>query len=106
MHYNRRFIVRRTISQERFEVLWKKRMEGEPTLKELAEMDEIINRDPMVREFVLKEMENWALQPDNDNSNIPPPATIIPPITFIGKLKAFFKRIAGFFLIQSDLAVN
>lgn len=51
-----RYIVRRTLSQERFEVLWTKHKNGQTTLKDLTEMDEIINRDAGVRRFVLEEM--------------------------------------------------
>lgn len=51
-----KYIIRRTLSQERFEVLWTKNKNGHATLKDLAEMDEIINRDEGVRRFVLEEM--------------------------------------------------
>jgi hypothetical protein len=42
MSSHNNFILRLTESQQRFEVLWEKRLEGELPLKELAEMDEII----------------------------------------------------------------
>ncbi|MFD0764969.1 hypothetical protein ACFQZI_08885 [Mucilaginibacter lutimaris] len=58
MSKDNKFIIRRTLSQERFEVLWKKRRNGHATLRDLTEMDEIINRDAGVRQFVLEEMES------------------------------------------------
>ncbi|NCD70246.1 hypothetical protein [Mucilaginibacter agri] len=105
MDSNKRFIIRRTMSQERFEVLWKKRMEGECTLRELAEMDEIINRDPMVRQFVLKEMEDAELPPRNDEPNTSPPAT--PQLKTLGdKIKSFLKRLINFFMSDSEWVIS
>jgi hypothetical protein len=72
MSKDNRFIVRRTISQERFEVLWKKRKDGAATLRDLTEMDEIINRDPSVRHFVLAEMEEGELPFDDHTQRKPP----------------------------------
>lgn len=61
-----KYIIRRTLSQERFEVLWTKHKGGKATLKDLAEMDEIINRDAGVRRFVLEEMSSID-PPDTGN---------------------------------------
>lgn len=78
-----RYIVRRTLSQERFEVLWKKHKNGQTTLKDLAEMDEIINRDTGVRRFVLEEMATQDF-PGRDTDNDLNSAT--QPTGFYGRL--------------------
>lgn len=105
MNDQNRFIVRRTDSQERFELLWKKRIEGTPTLKELAEMDEIINRDPIVQEFVLQELQNYNSQPDEDEHPTPPPATSLFK-KLITKVRSIFKRVTILFTIEPEMAVN
>jgi hypothetical protein len=105
MYWNNRFIVRRTDSQERFEVLWEKRINGESTLKELAEMDDIINRDPLVHQFVLREMAKEALPHHNDMQDTPPPA-ISPFKKLVGKLRSVFKRLTIFFISETKLAIN
>ncbi|MBB5394357.1 hypothetical protein [Mucilaginibacter sp. AK015] len=93
MNKHNPYIIRRTISQERFEVLWKKRRDGEATLRDLTEMDEIINRDPSVRQFVLEEMENDTFMTDNnDPSEMSQPKSVKPVNGFINRIKAFFNR--------------
>jgi hypothetical protein len=106
MSSNNKFIFRRTDAQQRFEVLWKKRMEGEPTLKELAEMDEIINRDPSVYQFVLKEMENWALHSRDGQQKTPPPPAASPLKKIIEKVRSFFKQWGIFFLYKPNVGIN
>lgn len=105
MNEHNKFIVRRTDSQERFEVLWKKRMEGNPTLKELAEMDEIINRDPLVHEFVMHELEGWDTPPNNGPQNMQPPAGSVFK-RVIAKIRSLLKRGLLFFITEPGLAVN
>jgi len=102
---NNKFIVRLTGSQERFEALWEKRLNGEPTLKELAEMDEIINRDPLVKQFVLKALEEETLPFNNQEQDSPPPA-IQSDQSFIGRIKSFLNRFTMFFIGESGLAIN
>lgn len=105
MDENSKFIVRRTDSQERFEVLWDKRLNGHPTLKELAEMDEIINRDPLVQQFVLREMEKEILPLHNNEQDTPPP--VIPSDqSLLSKIKSFLNRLTTLFISQSNLAIN
>lgn len=93
MSKGNRYIIRRTLSQERFEVLWKKHKNGHTTLKDLTEMDEIINRDAGVRQFVLEEMEGKnPLNDDNDMQNmLQQPAVAHQSIT--DKIRAFFNRL-------------
>ncbi|TWR26147.1 hypothetical protein FPZ42_10995 [Mucilaginibacter achroorhodeus] len=91
-----RYIIRRTLSQERFEVLWTKHKNGQTTLKDLAEMDEIINRDAGVRRFVLEEMATQDFPGRDENLN---PRNTTQPSGFLNKLlakiKSVFKRLFG-----------
>ena len=68
-------IVRRTFSQERFEILIKKQKKGNATFTELTELDEIVNRDPSIRYIVLEEMDTAYDQTGgdkNENTTLPP----------------------------------
>ena len=89
-----RFIIRRTVSQELFEELWRKHRNGETTLKDLAEMDEIINRDPLVRQFVLAEMENDDVGGDNNWRNRLPHIAVSRQ-SLVDRVKAFFIGFVG-----------
>ena len=93
MSKDNRYIIRRTISQERFEVLWKKRSNGQATLKDLTEMDEIINRDAGVRQFVLEEMEGENNLPDSRGNCDNTIQAIVKQRSVMQKLKAFFKPL-------------
>jgi hypothetical protein len=46
---------RRTFLQDRFEILIKRQKNGTATFNELTELDEIVNRDPELREKVFRE---------------------------------------------------
>jgi hypothetical protein len=85
-------LERRTFNQDRFEILIKRQKNGTATFNELSELDEIVNRDPDIREIVLEEMQDadTPKPPDND-----PIQTIEKPIrkSFIEKMKAFFNRL-------------
>ena len=96
MSRDNRYIIRRTISQERFEVLWKKRKDGRATLRDLTEMDEIINRDAGIRLFVLEEMEN-PNEPENnhDMQNMLQQPNVSQQ-TLLSKIKTFFNRLFNF----------
>lgn len=84
-------------------MLWKKRSNGQATLKDLTEMDEIINRDAGVRQFVLEEMEGKDnLNDDNDTQNmLQQPAVIHQSIT--DKIKAFFNRLFNIISSKPEL---
>lgn len=84
-------IIRRTFSQERFEILIKKQKAGEATWRDLTELDEIVNRVPDIRLTILEEMEGQA--PDNDLPEIPAPPTHPIQPKFFRKLKFFFRRL-------------
>ena len=51
----RKQLERRTFLQDRFEILIKRQKSGEATFNELTELDEIVNRDPEIREKVIRE---------------------------------------------------
>ena len=85
-------MIRLTDSQQRFEVLWQKRLAGELTLKELAEMDDIINRDPAFYQFVLQALEQDEAPP------LPPPASTLKKV--IAKLRSIFQPPHLFFYYQ------
>jgi hypothetical protein len=100
MSKGNRYIIRRTLSQERFEVLWKKHKNGHTTLKDLTEMDEIINRDAGVRQFVLEEMEGKDPLNDNNDMQNMLQQPVISHQSITDKIKAFFNRL--FNIITAD----
>lgn len=56
-------IPRKTYLQERFEILMKKQKDGKATFRELTELDEIVNRDPDIRDQIIRE----SFMPDNSD---------------------------------------
>ena len=50
-------LIRRTFLQERFMILIERQQAGEATFAELTELDELVNRDPKLRDIILEEME-------------------------------------------------
>jgi hypothetical protein len=46
---------RRTFLQDRFDILIRRQKNGVATFNELTELDEIVNRDPEIREKVIRE---------------------------------------------------
>lgn len=86
-------VIRRTFSQERFEILIKKQKAGEATFRDLTELDEIVNRVPDIRLTILEEMEGKT--PDSD---LPEEPTIVHPIqpNFLDRVKLFFDRLLHF----------
>src|ERR1700743_1751396 len=92
---SRRPLIRRTFSQERYEILIKRQQEGRATFLELTELDEIVNRDPSIREIVLIE-NHFMDDPDADKPNLPQPPEAIKPVhqpTLLEKIKAFISRL-------------
>jgi phage repressor protein C with HTH and peptisase S24 domain len=85
-------LERRTFNQDRFEILIKRQKNGTATFNELSELDEIVNRDPDIREIVLEEMQDADTPKPPDNEQI---QTIEKPIrkSFIEKIKAFISRL-------------
>jgi hypothetical protein len=64
---HRKPLERRTFSQDRYEILIKRQKSGKATFNELTELDEIVNRDPTIREKVL--IENLLMQNPDDLNN-------------------------------------
>jgi len=85
-------LERRTFNQDRFEILIKRQKNGTATFNELSELDEIVNRDPEIREIVLEEMQDAdnPKPPDKDQiQTIEKPARK----NFLEKIKAFINRL-------------
>src|SRR5580698_1906500 len=62
----------RTFLQDRFDILIKRQRSGKATFGELTELDEIVNRDPELREKVIREnilMENTDDLEEYSNSS-------------------------------------
>ncbi|PWK80103.1 hypothetical protein LX99_00567 [Mucilaginibacter oryzae] len=62
---------RRTFNQDRFEILIKRQRTGKATFNELTELDEIVNRDPAIREIVLEEMQETNIPKPPQANDIP-----------------------------------
>jgi len=60
----RKQLERRTFIQDRFDILIKRQKSGKATFNELTELDEIVNRDPELREKVIR--ESMLMQDIND----------------------------------------
>ena len=58
-------LERRTFSQDRFDILIKRQRSGKATFNELTELDEIVNRDPAIRESILVEMQELDTPPED-----------------------------------------
>jgi hypothetical protein len=69
-------------------------------------MDEIINRDPSIYQFVLKQLEDGALPPRDGAQKTPPPSSAYPLKKAIAKLKAFLKERGILFLQQPNVVMN
>jgi hypothetical protein len=63
---------RRTFLQDRFDILIKRQKLGTATFSELTELDEIVNRDPELREKVIR--ENILMEGMDDFEEPAPPA--------------------------------
>ena len=84
---------RRTYSQDRFDILIKKKRNGQASFKDLTELDEIINRDLTIRTQVLKEME---LESEDFSDNQQDSHEMFPAterISLMDQLKSWVKRL-------------
>ena len=105
---HRKPLERRTFSQDRYEILIKRQKSGKATFNELTELDEIVNRDPSIREKVL--IENMFIDNtnDQDEQNNKPLSDIIKPVqhrSLLSRLKSFIERIFFILLIKSGILV-
>ena len=95
--------IRRTFSQERFDILIKKQRNGNATFNDLTELDDIVNRDPAIRESILEEMHerNNPQQPGPGQDEIMFMQPEAPkPQTLLQQLLAFINRL---FMVQTHL---
>jgi hypothetical protein len=85
-------LERRTFNQDRFEILIKRQKNGIATFNELTELDEIVNRDPDIREIVLEEMKDAETPKPPDTNEI---QMIEKPVrkNLFEKIKAFINRL-------------
>ncbi|TFF35623.1 hypothetical protein [Mucilaginibacter psychrotolerans] len=91
---NNRPLIRRTFLQERFDILIKKQRNGTANFNDLTELDEIVNRDPAIRESILEEMhemEHPSEGPKQEEEIIA--ITPIQQPSFLAQLKNFFHRL-------------
>lgn len=86
-------LERRTFTQDRFDILIKRQKSGKATFNELTELDDIVNRDPAIRESILEEMQAVNEPPDiqkpDDTLSIPP----IKRLSLLDKIIAFISRL-------------
>jgi hypothetical protein len=90
---NNRPLIRRTFLQERFDILIKKQRNGTANFNDLTELDEIVNRDPAIRESILEEMhemEHPSEGPKQEEVIITAP---VQQPSLLEQLKNFFHRL-------------
>lgn len=92
---NNRPLIRRTFRQERFDILIKKQRNGNASFNDLTELDDIVNRDPEIRESILEEMHEHEhpTPPSNPKQEEFIVAKSTKPLTFLEQLKAFINRL-------------
>ncbi|MEO7212422.1 hypothetical protein [Mucilaginibacter sp.] len=90
---NNRPLIRRTFRQERFDILIKKQRNGNATFNDLTELDDIVNRDPEIRESILEEMhehEHPTREPEQEEIVM---LKTKKPLNLLERLKAFVNRM-------------
>ena len=98
MSFFRKKIERRTFSQDRYYALIKRQKAGEATMRDLDELDEIVNRVPDIREKVLREnfeelVMDEDIDPDNGISNNKSKTPVTKPRSIWTRLNIYFKRL-------------
>ena len=86
-------LERRTFTQDRFDILIKRQKSGKATFNELTELDDIVNRDPAIRESILEEMQGLddpSEGKNNDNTLITTP---VRSQTLLDKIISFLGRL-------------
>jgi hypothetical protein len=86
-------LERRTFTQDRFDILIKRQKSGKATFNELTELDEIVNRDPAIRESILEEMQALSDPPDNPKQDDILTAQPAKPQTWFDKIMSFINRL-------------
>jgi hypothetical protein len=87
-------LERRTFLQDRFDILIKRQRSGKATFNELTELDDIVNRDPAIRESILVEMQEINTPPDNDLPAIETPVTVsVKKQSLLEVIRGFINRL-------------
>lgn len=89
---------RRTFLQDRFDILLKRQKSGKATFSELTELDEIVNRDPELREKIIREdilMERYDdfEEPMNRAENTAPALPQVTHRSLTERIKSLVSRI-------------
>lgn len=85
-------LERRTFLQDRFDILIKRQKNGTATFNELTELDDIVNRDPAIRESILVEMQEGDA---SDDHALPIEKAAIEPVkklSLIDVIRGFINR--------------
>lgn len=91
-------LIRRTFLQERFDILIKKQRNGHATFNDLTELDDIVNRDPAIRESILEEMHSIDNTPEDPGQ---PEIVNIEPLKHPGLLEQFKAFINRLFITET-----
>ena len=89
---------RRTYLQDRLEILIARQKSGKATFNELTELDDIVNRDPVIRERIIME-SLFPDETDGFNDPLKTPETEINPIiktqrqSLLSRIKSFISRL-------------
>ena len=94
---NRKPPERRTFLQDRFDILIKKQKNGDATFNELTELDDIVNRDPELREKVIRESMLMEGMDDFEEPTSPMDNdTVVQPVknrSLLNRIKSLISRI-------------
>ncbi len=88
-------LIRRTFLQERFIILMELKEKGIANFDELTELDELINRDPKLRDIILEEMEETNAPLNTPDNNILHVAEV-EPRNLIDRLSSFINGLFHF----------
>lgn len=91
-------LIRRTFLQDRFDILIKKQRNGQANFNDLTELDDIVNRDPAIRESILEEMQGIDKTPEDEDVI---EAILRQPIKHSGLLEQLKAIINRFFMINT-----
>lgn len=86
-------LERRTFTQDRFDILIKRQKSGKATFNELTELDDIVNRDPAIRESILEEMQGLNDPPDVNDNNDTLVTASVKSQTLLDKIISFLGRL-------------
>jgi hypothetical protein len=86
-------LIRRTFLQERFDILIKKQRNGHATFNDLTELDDIVNRDPAIRESILEEMHCIDKTPQDPDQPEIINIKSVKQLSLLEQLKAFINKL-------------